>query len=72
MIHRTLDALSLGALMTIISDLNSFCFVEPVRRVLDDTLRELDEIRLDAQFAERDRERLSQKYRADITEHTHG
>jgi len=51
---RTTNAVGLGKMMTAISDLNSYCFVEPARRVLDEALSKLEEIRFSAMWAERE------------------
>jgi hypothetical protein len=51
---RTTNAVGLGKMMTVISDLNSYCFVEPARRVLDEALSKLEEIRFGAMWAERE------------------
>lgn len=53
---RTESAVGIGVLMSAISDLNSYCFVESARRVLDETLRQLEDIRLEAMWYERERE----------------
>ena len=58
---RTTNAVSLGEMMTAISDLNSYCFVEPVRRVLDETLRQLEEIRFSAMWEKRESPRRTKR-----------
>ena len=40
-------------MMSVISDLNSFCFIPEARRVIDNTLAELDNIRCDYIWSER-------------------
>ena len=55
--QRTNNAAQLGRMMTAISDLNSFCFVPEARRIMDETLTQLEKIRLNHIWSERAAER---------------
>ena len=53
MTPRTNNASQLGRMMSIMSNLNSFCFVPEARRVIDEALTQLERIRLDYIWSER-------------------